>query len=184
MPTLVAWQAEVLSAQLLTQPQVAQLFKDTATVSANTTAFTDAARRFAEASSRFSDTIEAFCTQLPAQQATLVKQLNEVATTQRIAAIEQASNDVTVLCDTSIRQLNAVVAEQRETAVAQTRNLIFTSAGSLLIVLIIYRLSVGTVGTHITRRTSESSASEGGRERPGGDVYSNASVPAGLKEEG
>ena len=119
MPVLVSWQTDLLYIQMVSQPQVAQLFKDMSVVSANTTGFTQATAKFADASSNFATTIETFRTQWPEQQATLARQMNDVATTQRVAAMTQAANDITILRDATVKQLNDLVAVQREGALKQ-----------------------------------------------------------------
>lgn len=126
MPTLIAWQTEMVYTEMLEEPQVAQLFKDTSKISGNTTDFTLATKQFADACTRFANTIETFRTDLPNQQTTLVKQLNDVATTQRDAAIKQSNADVTALLDTTVKQLNDLVATQREAAFKQAATEIAT----------------------------------------------------------
>jgi len=119
MPTLLSWQTDLLYFQMLTQPQVTQLFKDTSVVSANTTGFTKATGDFAEACTRFASTIEAFRKELPEQQAALVKQLNEMLAAQLDATLKQTNKDVASLRDSTVQQLNETVGSQREAALKQ-----------------------------------------------------------------
>jgi hypothetical protein len=119
MPTLVSWQTDALYVRMITQPQVTQLLKDTSTFSNNTTDFTESTARFAAATTQIAQTVETFRTQLPEQQATLVKQVNETVATQRDAALQQASADIAVQRDAALKQASAEITVQRDGAIKQ-----------------------------------------------------------------
>ncbi len=119
MPMLISWQTDVLYARMLAQPQVTQALKDTSALSTNSTDFAQATGRFADASARFAQTIETFRTQLPEQQATLAKQVDEIVAAQRDAALKQANADITTLRDGAVQQVNDLVAAQRDAALKQ-----------------------------------------------------------------
>ncbi len=119
MPSLLSWQTDLLYTQMLAQPQVGQLLKDTTTVSTNSTDFTHATTQFADATTAFAKSIETFRSQLPDQQATLVKQTNDMLAAQSDAALKQATANIATLRDTTVQQLNDLVATQRDGALKQ-----------------------------------------------------------------
>ncbi len=127
MPMLLSWQTDVLYnrmlADTLRQPKVTKLLEDTSTVSASTTRFNDSTARFVEFCGEFARTIEKFRAGLPEQQATLVKQLDELVAKEREAAIKQATKDLDVLIatqrDAALKQVNVDIAAQRQAAIEQ-----------------------------------------------------------------
>jgi hypothetical protein len=127
MPMLVSWQTDVLYNRMmmetLRQPKVTKLLNDTSTVTASTKEFSDASSRFAEYCGDFARTIEKFRADLPAQQATLMKQLDEIVAKEREAALKQATKDLDVLIatqrDAALKQVNADIETQRKGAIDQ-----------------------------------------------------------------
>lgn len=156
MPVLVSWQADSLYDQMLMQPQMQKLFTDTSTVASSTSRFADATSQFANETGRFADTVEKFREQLPQQQSTLVEQMNELIARQRDAALKEATAQVSIERDATIQQLNTSISTQQD---AMTRNLqvvmdqsidrlylhlrslVLFAAGSLLAVLVLYRVA-------------------------------------------
>jgi hypothetical protein len=119
MATVLSWQVDQLYYEMLAEPQVVQLFKDTSGFTTNTTHFAEATSRFADASMDLAKTVEKFRADLPEQQATLVKQLNDVVATQRAAALTQVDTDLSATLDTRLKQVNDIVATQRDEALKQ-----------------------------------------------------------------
>ncbi len=120
MPMLLSWQTDLLYNQMIAQPEMSQLLKDTSLVSANTTGFTKASHDFAEACTEFAKTIENFRKELPEQQATLVKQVNDMLSQQLDATLKQTNKDVAALRDTTVQQLNDALATQRDATLKQS----------------------------------------------------------------
>ncbi len=119
MPTLLSWQTEVLFARMLAAPQMAELFSNTSKVTANTTDFAQATGRFADATVHFSGSIETFRTDWPQQQATLVKQVDDLVAKRSEASLAQANADLATQRDATVKQLNDVVAKERDAALKQ-----------------------------------------------------------------
>ena len=155
MPLLVSWQTNSLYEQMLAQPQVTQLFADTATVAKSTAQFTDATSRFSDASNELAQTVEKFRLQLPEQQAKLLAELNDLVARQREGALQQATTQVTVERDATIKQLGATVAAQQDLLTrnlqavtdqsidrlyARTRSLALITVGAILLAFVLYRL--------------------------------------------
>lgn len=167
MPTLLSWQVDAIYLRMLEAPQVGKLVADTTTVAGSTTRFTDATSRFSDAGSQFAATIENFRRQLPQQQSTLVDQLNDLIAKQRDAALTQATTQIAAIRDATVDQLNYTVSAQQnqmtqnlqavmDNSIAnlytRLRALILIAVGSLLVMLVIYRLiAMGIFGSR-TRR--------------------------------
>ncbi len=113
MPVLLAWQADGLSMQFLDEPGITRLLDDTNTVAANTTQFTDAAARFADAGVELAGTVERFRADLPAQQAQLVSQLDALIAKERDAALRQAAEEIAAERDAALKQAAAEVSALR-----------------------------------------------------------------------
>jgi hypothetical protein len=163
MPVLVSWQADLLYLQMLDAPQVRQILAQTGTVAGSTTRFTDSTNKFAAVSGQFADTIEKFRVQLPQQQATLVAQLDGLIAAQRIAALNQATTQVSAQADATIKQLNgttdAIIKQLNGVGDARiqqlngvtdatvdrlynrARSLVLISVGTILAAFVVYRLA-------------------------------------------
>jgi hypothetical protein len=126
-PLMLSWQTDILYQQMmrqtLDQPKIVKLLEDTTNVSASTVKFTEASSKFAEYCGAFSRTIEKFRADLPGQQATLVKQVDEMLARQRDAALKQVTKDLDQLVasqrEAALKQANAEIAAQRDEAIKQ-----------------------------------------------------------------
>jgi hypothetical protein len=127
MPTIISWQTDLLYsrmlAETLNEPQVKKALADTSSFTGNTTRFTDATAKFSEFCGQFAQSIEKFRVDLPQQQATLVKQVNDMIAVQREAALKQATTEldqvVATQRDAALKQANAQLAAQRDAAIQQ-----------------------------------------------------------------
>lgn len=119
MSFLVSWQAQALYMQMLDAPQIKQALADTTRFTDDTTRFTDATREFADSSSRVAETVEKFRADLPAQQATLIEQLNGLVARQRDEALKQATAEIAAQRDAALKQAAAEIAAERKAAINQ-----------------------------------------------------------------
>jgi hypothetical protein len=150
----MTWQGDVLFDQMLAQPQMTQLFADTATVAGSTTRFSDATSRFSDASTALAQTVEKFRLEIPVQQAKLVAQLDDLIARQRDGALRQATTQVSMQRDAAIQQLGATVEVQQDLMTRnlqtvtdqsidrlyqRTRSLVLITVGAIVLAVILYR---------------------------------------------
>jgi hypothetical protein len=167
MPSLLSWQIDATYLRMIEAPQIAQVIKDTTTIAGSTTRFSDATSRFSDASSELAGTVENFRRELPQRQAVLVDQLNDLVARQRDGALKQATTQVSALRDTTVQQLDSTVGVQQQMMArnlqgvmdqsigqlyTRVRALILIAAGSLLAVLLIYRLIASGLLNRRSRR--------------------------------
>jgi hypothetical protein len=160
MPNLLAWQIDATYLRMLQAPQVQQVTDNTTTVAGSTT-------RFVDATSRFAQTIENFRLQLPRQQATLADQLNDLVAKQRDAALMQATTQLSAIRDATVDQLNYTLSAQQNQITqnlqavtdgsianlySRLRALILIAVGSLLVMLVLYRMMATAIPGSKTRR--------------------------------
>ena len=155
MPLLLSWQTDLLYSQMLANPQTQQLLQNTTVIAGSTTRFTDSTSEFSGATSRFADTVEHFRRQLPGQETELVNQVGQIVATQRQAALEQASTQVSAITDAAVSQLGSTVNTQQDLLAAnlqgvmnssidrlyaRLRSLVLLTAGAFVAAVVLYRL--------------------------------------------
>lgn len=131
-PSLLAWQADLLSMQLLEGPQVTKLLGDATKFTDATTQFSDSTMEFAGASVKLADTIERFRADLPTQQAKLIEELNAMIAGERKAALQQANEDIAAQRDAVFKQMAQEVATARDAALKQASAEIATQRGIVI----------------------------------------------------
>lgn len=112
MPLLLQWQIEGFYRQLLEAPQLKQVLADTSAVAGSTT-------RFAEATSRFTDTVGAFPGHLSEQRDQAIRQMASALTQERTDTIRQLAEAVATQREAAITQATTRIAAEREQAVGQ-----------------------------------------------------------------